>query len=119
MTDPTVKLELDYCVPRGIPHSTFLTWDRDDRDKALWWLIHQRQACSSCGTRPDAWDEANGGDRNAYVAEPHFCRGCQVAARGDEWLERHRKQVPRGTTMRLVPRSQARDPLEWEAPAVL
>ena len=51
---------------------------------------------------------------HAYVAEPYFCRGCQVSAQGEEWLERHREKVPRGTTMRLVPQSQAqaRDPLE-------
>ncbi|HEX6668260.1 MAG TPA: hypothetical protein VF061_01805 [Gemmatimonadales bacterium] len=81
----------------------FLGWDSDDRDKALWWLLHQRQACPSCGTRPDVFAE----DPHAYVAEPHHCRGCEIQAQGDEWLERHRKEVRRGTTMRLVPAAQA------------
>ena len=103
MTDPTVRLELDYCVPRGIPHSVFLGWDRDDRDKALWWLIHQRQTCSACGTRPEQWDEAQGGDLHAYAAEPYHCRGCEVMAQGEEWFGRHQKEMRRGTSMRLVP----------------
>lgn len=101
-----LRLELDYAVPKGIPHSVFLGWDIDDRNKAIWWTIHQRQRCPNCGTRPDEWDEGQGGDLNAYTAEPHACRGCQVMAQGDEWLEHHRKEVPRGTTIRLVPARQ-------------
>jgi hypothetical protein len=94
-------------VPRGIPHSVFLAWDADDRDKALWWLIHQRGTCPTCGTRPEEWDEDQGGDLHAYVAEPHQCRGCEVLAQGEEWFEQNRKQLRRGTTMRLM---RARQP---------
>lgn len=104
-----LKLELDYSVPKGIPHSVFLGWDIDDRNKALWWMIHERQRCSNCGTRAEEWDEAQGGDLHAYASQPHHCRGCQVMAQGDEWLDRYRKEVPRGTTMRLVPQRNAPD----------
>jgi len=96
-------------VPRGIPHSVFLGWDVDDRNKALWWTIHQRQRCPNCGTMPDEWNEAQGGDLHAYAAEPLTCRGCEVAAQGDEWFEHHRKEMRRGTTMRLVPRRLGSD----------
>lgn len=65
-------------------------WDADDRDKALSQYIRRRQACGSCGTRPEEWDETRGGDRNAYIADLHQCRGCEVtqaaeaAMTGDE-----------------------------------
>lgn len=94
---------MEYCGPRGIPHSVFLGWDADDRDKALWWMIHQRQTCPGCGTRPKEFDEEAGGDLHAYVAEPYFCRGCEIKAQGDEWFDRHQKEMRRGTSMRLVP----------------
>jgi hypothetical protein len=96
-------LELEYCNSDGrqLPHSVFLGWDLDDRDKALWWLIHKRQACPNCGTRPDEWDEDRGGDMHAYEAQPYHCRGCEVQAQGEEWFEKHRTQMRRGTSMRL------------------
>jgi hypothetical protein len=95
-----------YCAPRGIPHSHFLggplQWTELDREKALWWLIHDRQRCPHCGTRPDEWDEKAGGDRHAYRAEPHHCRGCEVKAGADEDFEKHRKEYPRGSSVRLM-----------------
>ena len=101
-----LKLELDYCNSdgRALPHSVFLGWDPDDRNKALWWIIHQRQRCPNCGTRPEVFDESRGGDLHAYVSEPHHCRGCEIMAQGQDWLDAHRKEVRRGTAMRLVPR---------------
>lgn len=56
----------------------FLAWDQDDRDKALWHHIWRRQECGACSTREEEWDEARGGHRHAYVAEPRRCRGCEV-----------------------------------------
>lgn len=94
---------MDYCGPRGIPHSVFLGWDADDRDKAIWWMIYQRQTCPSCGTRRAEFDEDAGGDLHAYIAEPYHCRGCEIKAQGDEWFDRHHKEMRRGTAMRLVP----------------
>lgn len=85
----------------------FLGWDVDDRDKALWWMIHNRERCPNCGTRPDEWDEARGGDLHAYTAEPHFCRGCEITAQGDDWFEQNRKAMRRGTSMRLAPQRAA------------
>jgi hypothetical protein len=75
----------------------FLSWEPADRDKAIWWLLHERQRCSECGTRPDEWKD----NKDAYVAEPVHCRGCEVSAQGADWLERHKKQVRRGTRMTL------------------
>jgi nitrous oxide reductase accessory protein NosL len=56
----------------------FLSWPEDDRAKATWHHIWRRQECQHCGTREEEWDEAQGGHRHAYAAEPRRCRGCEV-----------------------------------------
>lgn len=98
---------MDYCGPAGIPHSRFLTWDKDDRDKALWWQIHRAQACPSCGTRPEEWDPDQGGDDFAYTFRIRSCRGCETLAGG-------RKQIPDGKQdvahVTLVPNPELRTP---------
>ncbi|AQZ67641.1 unnamed protein product [[Actinomadura] parvosata subsp. kistnae] len=85
--DRTLRLELDVCAAYGIPHSTFLSWPEDDRDKALWHHIWKQQECPNCRTRPDEWDETKGGHRYAYIAEPRQCRGCQVKEGAQEAFE--------------------------------
>lgn len=89
---------MSYCAPLGIPHSTFLGWSPDDREKALWWEIHRRQTCQSCGTRSAEFDD----DKDAYLPEAWHCRGCEIKARGGEEFDAHRKEYRRGTTMRLT-----------------
>jgi hypothetical protein len=98
---------MEYCGPRGIPHSVFLgrivgptepQWLDADRNKATWWLIHQRQTCPECGTRDEEW----AADEDAYVPAMHFCRGCAVKTRADDEFERKRKQYRRGTTVQLT-----------------
>lgn len=63
---------MDYCGPRGIPHSEFLNWDIDDQAKALGWAAEEAQRCSQCGTAPWEWAE----DNHAYEAETRVCLGC-------------------------------------------
>jgi hypothetical protein len=100
---------MSYCGPRGIPHSHFLggppVWQPDDREKALWWEIHERQRCPHCGTRPDEWNEEAGGDRHAYHVDVHHCRGCEVTAGGTEAFERDRGAYRRGSYPRLKRRT--------------
>lgn len=86
-----------YCGPRGIPHSLFASWERADRDKALWWHIRQAQTCPSCGTHPDDWAD----DPWAFEAAPTHCRGCEVKGQADEDFEKHRKEYRRGTSIQL------------------
>lgn len=68
------------CEDYRIPHSHFLggppAWTQLDRDKALWHAAWKRQTCQSCGTHPDEWDPAKGGDRRAYEAVVVRCAGC-------------------------------------------
>lgn len=80
--DPQLQLELSVCAEYRIPHSEFLRWPQDDRDKAIWYHIRERQRCQACKTRPDEWDESKGGYRWAYMAEERRCRGCEVLEAG-------------------------------------
>lgn len=73
-----------YCGPLGLPHSTFLSWDRDDRDKAIVWALRKAQTCAHCGTRPDEWDPAQGGHDEAYLTELHQCWGCDAKAKAEK-----------------------------------
>ncbi|WP_433445727.1 hypothetical protein [Nonomuraea sp. CA-141351] len=78
--DRTLALELDVCAAYRIPHSEFLRWSADDRDKAIWHHLWKRQTCPNCDTRRDEWDESRGGHRHAYAGEKRRCRGCEVKA---------------------------------------
>ncbi|MFG3439939.1 hypothetical protein ACGF0J_22050 [Nonomuraea sp. NPDC047897] len=64
-----------------------MSWSDDDRDKAIWHHIRQRQECGACGTREEEWDESKGGHRYAYVAEPRRCRGCEMKEAARESLD--------------------------------
>ena len=72
---------MDYCGPKGIPLSTFLGWQADDQDAALWWQAEQNLRCQSCGTAAWEWEE----DPAAYRVAESVCRGCALteAARKD------------------------------------
>lgn len=87
---------MDYCGPRGIPHSHFLgglnEWTPDDYQKALAWQLHEQRRCSSCGTHPDEWDPEQGGDPHAYEAGLTHCRGCEVNAKATDLHTEHTKQ---------------------------
>ena len=97
-----------YCGPLGLAHSTFLSWDRDDRDKALIWAARQRGGCNRCGTRPAEWDPALGGHDDAYVAELHQCWGCHATAEAEQKAGSKMKKP--GVHVRLVPNPEVRGP---------
>jgi hypothetical protein len=72
---------MDYCGPRGIPLSAFLTWPDPDQDAALYWQKRERERCGSCGTHPDDWRRQFGGDPHwEWKAKQHYCRGCEIHA---------------------------------------
>lgn len=58
---------MGYCGPRGIPLSTFLSWDQSDQDAALEWAGYESRRCNSCGYHPDE------GGAHAHV---DVCPGC-------------------------------------------
>lgn len=76
---------MEVCREYRIPHSHFRghgdgAWSDLDRRKALAYAEYLKQACPSCGTRAEEWDEATGGDEDAYRAFTHRCIGCQLLA---------------------------------------
>lgn len=75
--------EMAVCAHYRLRHSEFLSWDKDDRDKAVEWHLRQAETCPNCDTRPQEWDEKRGGDRHAYTAEYERCRGCEVKQAGE------------------------------------
>jgi hypothetical protein len=103
--DDRLYEELDYCVPRGIPHSVFLEWDEDDQDKALAYQRLKARSCPSCGTLPEDWEE----DEDAYVGWHDNCSGCAA-------LERERENNvndnEKGVRFFLLPRREAERRME-------
>lgn len=105
-----------YCAPRGIPHSRFLAWDPDDRDKAVAWMVRQSDTCPGCGTRGDEWDPARGGDRFAYEARIRQCPGCVELERAQDAPEMRQGRGMRVDLVRnpaLLPPHRHPDPTRW------
>lgn len=78
-------------------------WLPADRDKALWWQVHERERCESCGIRPAEFDPKRGGGLHAFEAVDVHCRGCEIRAQGEDWFDKHKKELRRGTSMLLRP----------------
>ncbi|MGH3096101.1 MAG: hypothetical protein ACRDMV_08900 [Streptosporangiales bacterium] len=96
-----------YCAPLGIPHSVFCSWDADDRAKALAWQARKWQSCAQCGTRPEEWDPAAGGDVQAYTTRRRVCRGCQVMQGARDAIASE-NDTPRGEYVQLIPNPDVR-----------
>lgn len=97
---------MDYCGPHGIPHSHFLggprVWTEEDQQKALWWMVRERQRCSGCGTHPDDWNEDLGGRRDAFVAEERTCPGCRERGPAEQLLQKEQHSGPAKHGARIV-----------------
>jgi hypothetical protein len=89
------------CRAYRLPHSAFLGWSKDDRDKAIWELARSREVCHGCGTREAEWLPSAGGSRHAYRAEEHICPGCEVLEFYREKTAKQKAQV-KGAHIRLV-----------------
>ena len=94
------------CAAYRIPHGEFLGWSALDRDKAVWWQARQSGTCQQCGTRPEEWDEAQGGDLNAYAGTVAHCRGCEVRGQMQEQFDK----APKGSFRRGSYVTLIRDP---------
>ena len=102
--DSRLLEELSYCVPLGLPHSQFLAWPEDDRDKALAYNREMASVCKGCGTRQSEW----AADADAYIGDFFTCDGC---AR----MEGERDNVgegAKGVHIRLLPAEIARARVE-------
>lgn len=101
--DVGLREDLAICHHYRIPHSAFLSWNDDDQDKARAFWRFDRSVCTGCGTRPDEWDPAAGGDRRAYSADVIVCPGCQL--RGDLQRDLQQQDTEQaGQAIVLLPR---------------
>ncbi|MEN8649120.1 hypothetical protein ABCR94_00330 [Streptomyces sp. 21So2-11] len=64
-------------------------WSEADRAKALAYDAYRSSVCTNCGTRAAEWDEAQGGDRYAFVTTTVRCVGCEL-------ISAEQDQVPDG-----------------------
>lgn len=101
---------MTYCNEHGIPHSEFLSWDPDDRFKALAMEREKRERCALCGTASWEW-EAN---THAYEPTTQKCWGCYWK----EWFQETEKNEARElgsrvTLVRNTEKYQAKK-REWE-----
>lgn len=89
------------CAAYRIPHSEFLSWSADDRAKAMWWHLRERQTCGGCGTRREEWVGSDGARLDAYIAEAQLCHGCRAIS-----AERDRigENAPAGVQIILKPK---------------
>ena len=104
--DAGLREQLALCHDWGIGHSRFLAMPEADQDKALAYARFRASQCQGCGTRPEEWDPAVGGDENAYAATEHFCPGCAATAAFRERLQR-RKDPAHGVYAVLLPKRDA------------
>lgn len=95
------------CAHYRIPHSQFLGWDPDDRNKAIAWHLRQAETCQGCGTRPEEWDPTQGGHLHAYRAEIRKCPGCAVTAQAAQTLHERQEQGELGLHLALTPTPSA------------
>lgn len=91
-------MEVAWCSDHGLPHSSLLEWDPDDRAKLVAHLLEVSRKCQMCGTSDWEWEE----DRFAYEAAVHFCQGCLVKSAAQEDAP-----TGEGNTIVLIPRSVA------------
>jgi len=100
-----LQLELAVCAEYRIFHTQFLSRSSDDRDKAIWWWLRKRKECPRCMTRPEEWDEDEGGHRRAYLPRIIECEGCIALERTEQAPEMNEG---RGRSVGLI-----RNP-DWE-----
>jgi hypothetical protein len=90
------------CRSYQLPHSVFLAWDKDDRDKAIWQYVRAKQTCPQCSTREAEWLESAGGHRHAYEPVLKRCPGCEARENYRAGVDESKQGM--GTYVALVPR---------------
>jgi hypothetical protein len=104
-SDSQLAEDLDYCGPRGIPHSHFLggppVWTEADRDKARAWQAKQASTCGGCGFRRDEWDHDKRAQQQSHFFEPDICPWCEQKERVEAGI-RSDKELSQRRGLRLV-----------------
>jgi hypothetical protein len=81
---------MDYCAPRGLPLSQFLSWPQIDQDAALAWQQRQAEVCGGCGIHPDVTDPELGGDPSALKLGTRLCVTCEIKESESERFQKAR-----------------------------
>lgn len=96
---------MEVCAKWGISPSHFHggpnRWTKADRDKAIMWLIHDRERCGECGTHREKWFHADGKTRISpppFVAKKTRCPGCEAKQRAEASI---RKDEGRGVQVQM------------------
>ena len=97
---------MGWCTDHGLPHSTLLSWDEEDRAKLVAQLIERAEVCQGCGTAAWEWDEEKGGHPFAYQAGTSYCKGCALKEAERENLAEDGDTSP-GLSIVLIPREEA------------
>lgn len=92
-------MEMSFCTERGIPHSEFLSWSIEDREKTMAFLLEQSLTCMMCGTAEWQWEE----NKFAFMPVENWCKGCYLKSVSSE-----EAGTAPGTTIALVPTTPER-----------
>lgn len=96
--DPSERLALDYCAPRGIPLSVFLgrvvypgepQWLPEDTTAALDWHIEQAGRCPGCGHNQATTTSKDPPD---YDVEAVVCHACMARTREAQRMQGTRSE---------------------------
>ncbi|CAB4194547.1 hypothetical protein UFOVP1264_2 [uncultured Caudovirales phage] len=91
-------MEVQWCSDHGLPHSSLLSWDDQDRAKLVAFLLESSSRCSMCGTAEWEWNE----DKYAYEPINKQCWGCYRKE-----MAREESDTLPGSTITLVPKHHA------------
>ena len=96
---------MGWCVDKGIPHHTYLSWPAESRAKLIAYLMEEALRCSLCGSAEWEWED----NKHAYDVTEKFCQGCYlktVTADSNGGLP--------GTTVELVPVTPLLRAKQWQ-----
>lgn len=79
---------------------------KDDRDKAIWQYVRDKQTCRSCGTRKAEWLESAGGRRDAHRAALDICPGCECMQTFEASIDKDKRA--KGSFVALIPNTRGR-----------
>lgn len=94
--DTGYRIELGYCVDKGIPWEVYLeTFSLEDRARVVAYLSEKSERCTLCGTAEWEWRE----NKFAYHAAREVCFGCQHK----DLLREDEQGTQAGVSIILVP----------------
>ena len=94
---------MDYCAPKGIPHSVFRKWRESDQEKVIAWLIDKADR-HTCGSYPDEWLDENNRplDPPPMFVRTSRCQGCIELGQVEDMIRKENNgSLPHGMDVYL------------------